>query len=70
MGLGAIVDALNRYEGIFEKLGILLVVVFILMVVAGVTSGLTAGKVMTAILLFLVLLITYFAYEVSKDLSA
>ncbi|MBP1912758.1 hypothetical protein [Thermococcus stetteri] len=69
MGLGAIVDSLNKYEGLFGKLGLLTVVVFLLLVIAGFTSGLTVGKVMTLILLFLGLLMIWFAYEVNKDLS-
>ncbi|ASJ03361.1 hypothetical protein A3L09_08875 [Thermococcus profundus] len=69
MGLGAIIDSLNKYEGLFGKLGLLTVLVFLLLVVAGFTSGLTVGKVMTTILLFLALLVIYFAYEVNKDLN-
>ncbi|WP_297550721.1 hypothetical protein [Thermococcus sp.] len=54
MGLGAIVDKLNRYEGFFEKLGLLIVVVFFLLVIAGFTDSSHVGRLMTLVLLFLV----------------
>ena len=66
MGLGAIVDKLNRYEGTFEKLGFLLVLVFLLLVIAGLTDSSSVGKVMTLVLSFLVflsLLIGYVFYR-------
>jgi hypothetical protein len=69
MGLGTIVDGLNKYEGLFGKLGLLTVLVFLLLVIAGFTSQLSVGKIMSLILLFLVLLMMWFAYEVNKDLS-
>jgi len=60
---------LNRYEGLFGKLGILLVVVFLLMILAGLTDSSSAGRIMTSILLFLVLLASLIGYEISKSLD-
>ena len=54
MGLGVIVDKLNRYEGLFEKLGLLLVAVFFLLVIAGFTDSSHVGKLMSLVLLLLV----------------
>ncbi|WP_456368700.1 hypothetical protein [Thermococcus sp.] len=69
MGLGAIVEGLNKYEGLFAKLGLLTVLVFLLLTIAGFTSQLTVGRVMTLILLSLVLLMMWFGYEVAKELE-
>ena len=60
---------LNRYEGLFEKLGVLLVVAFLLMILAGLTDSSSVGKVMSAILFFLVLLASLIGYEISKSLD-
>ncbi len=49
MGLGMIVDKLNRYEGLFEKLGLLLVAVFFLLVIAGFTDSSHVGKLIVAL---------------------
>jgi len=69
MGLNSIIQGLNKYEGLFGKLGILTVILFLLFIIGGFTSSITAGKIMTLILLALVLLVTWFAYEVNKDLN-
>jgi glucan phosphoethanolaminetransferase (alkaline phosphatase superfamily) len=69
MSLTGIIQGLNKYEGLFGKLGILTVLVFLLLVLAGYTSGPAIGKVMTTVLLFLILMIMYFGYEVNKDLN-
>ncbi len=60
---------LNRYEGLFGKLGILLVVLFLLTVAAGFTDSSGSGRIMTAILFFLVLLASLIGYEVSRSLD-
>jgi uncharacterized membrane protein len=60
---------LNRYEGLFGKLGLLLVIVFFLMVIAGFMSTATVGKVMTLVLVFLLLLASLISYVVSKALD-
>ena len=60
---------LNRYEGLFGKLGILLVVVFLLMILAGLTDSSSSGRIMSAILLSLVLLASLIGYEISRALD-
>ncbi|WP_297420359.1 hypothetical protein [Thermococcus sp.] len=60
---------LNRYEGLFGKLGILLVVLFLLTVAAGFTDSSGSGRIMAAILFFLVLLASLIGYEVSRSLD-
>ncbi|WP_297461589.1 hypothetical protein [Thermococcus sp.] len=62
-------SVLNRYEGLFEKLGVLLVVVFLLMILAGLTSTSEAGKLMTLIMFFIVLLASLIGYEINKALD-
>ncbi len=62
-------NVLNKYEGAFEKLGILLVLVFLLLIAAGFTDSSGAGKIMTGILFFIVLLASLIGYEVSKSLD-
>ncbi|WP_456422576.1 hypothetical protein [Thermococcus sp.] len=69
MGLGAIVDKLNRYEGLFEKLGILLVAVFFLLVIAGFTDSSHVGRLMTLVLLFLVGLASLTGFVIYRSLD-
>ena len=69
MVLGAIVDKLNRYEGLFEKLGILLVLVFFLMVIAGFTDTSHVGKLMSLVLLFLVALASLIGIVIYRSLD-
>ncbi|NJF25901.1 hypothetical protein [Thermococcus sp. Bubb.Bath] len=69
MNLTGIIQGLNKYEGLFGKLGILTVILFLLFIIGGFTSSGIAGKIMTLILLSLVSLIIWFAYEVNKDLN-
>ncbi|WP_297471073.1 hypothetical protein [Thermococcus sp.] len=69
MGLGAIVDKLNRYEGLFEKLGLLTVLVFFLMVVAGFTDSSHVGKLMSLVLLFLVALASLIGVIIYRSLD-
>ena len=66
MGLRTIVDKLNQYEGAFEKLGFLLVVVFLLLVVAGLTDSSSVGRVMTIVLSFLAFLSLLIGYVLYK----
>jgi hypothetical protein len=63
------VNVLNKYEGLFEKLGILLVVVFFLLVIAGFTDVSSVGRVMTLILLFLVSLASLIGYIIYRSLD-
>ena len=60
---------LNGYEGLFGKLGILLVVLFLLTIAAGFTDSSSVGRIMTTILLFIVLLASWMGYEISKSLD-
>jgi len=69
MGAGSIVDKLNRYEGLFEKLGLLLVAVFFLLVVAGFTDASSVGRVMTLILLFLISLASLTGFVIYRSLD-
>ncbi|WP_456366039.1 hypothetical protein [Thermococcus sp.] len=63
------VNVLNRYEGAFEKLGLLLVVVFFLLVIAGFTDTSGVGRIMTLVLLFLVGLASLTCYILYKSLD-
>ncbi|NJE09921.1 hypothetical protein [Thermococcus sp. MAR1] len=69
MGLGAIIEKLNTHENLFEKLGILLVVVFFLMIVAGFTDSNQVGRIMALILFLLVFLASFIGYTISKSLG-
>ncbi len=69
MGVGAIIEKLNNYEGLFGKLGLLLVVLFFLMIAAGFTDSSQAGRIMTLILFLLVFLASFIGYTVSKSLD-
>ncbi|ASJ00606.1 hypothetical protein A3K92_03505 [Thermococcus gorgonarius] len=69
MGLGTIVESLNKYGVFPANLDFLIVVVFLLLVIAGITSQLSVGKIMTLILLFFALLAMWFGYEIAKDLG-
>ncbi len=69
MSVGTIIEKLNNYEGLFGKLGILLVVVFFLMIVAGFTDSTQTGKIMTLILFLIVLLASLITYAISKSLE-
>ncbi|WP_297486601.1 hypothetical protein [Thermococcus sp.] len=62
-------NVLNKYEGAFEKLGILLVVVFFLLVIAGFTDTSGIGRIMTLVLLFLVGLASLTGYILYKSLD-
>jgi len=63
------VNVLNKYEGAFEKLGLLLVVVFFLLVIAGFTDTSGIGRIMTLVLLFLVGLASLTGYILYKSLD-
>jgi len=69
VGVGAIIEKLNNYEGLFGKLGLLLVVLFFLMIAAGFTDSSQAGRIMTLILFLLVFLASFIGYTVSKSLD-
>ncbi len=69
VSVGTIIEKLNNYEGLFGKLGILLVVVFFLMIVAGFTDSSQTGKIMTLILFLIVLLASLITYAISKSLE-
>jgi len=69
MGVGTIVERLNRYEGLFEKLGVLTVLVFLLMVAAGLTDSSSAGKLMSLVLLFLVVLASFIGVVIYRALE-
>ncbi|CAD5243874.1 hypothetical protein [Thermococcus camini] len=69
MEVGAIIKKFNTHENLFEKLGILLVVVFFLMIAAGFTDSNQAGRIMTLILFILVFLASFIGYTVSKSLD-
>ena len=63
------VNVLNKYEGLFEKLGILAVVVFFLLVIAGFSDASGIGKIMTLVLLFLVGLASLAGYIIAHSLD-
>nr|WP_206204650.1 hypothetical protein [Thermococcus sp. MAR1] len=67
--MGAIIEKLNTHENLFEKLGILLVVVFFLMIVAGFTDSNQVGRIMALILFLLVFLASFIGYTISKSLG-
>ena len=69
MSVGTIIEKLNNYEGLFGKLGILLVIVFFLMIAAGFTDSSQAGRVMTLILFLIVFLASLITYAISKSLE-
>jgi len=69
MGLGAIVDKLNRYEGLFEKLGLLIVAVFFLMVIAGFSDASSVGRIMSLVLLFLIALASLVGVIIYRSLD-
>ncbi|WP_297512167.1 hypothetical protein [Thermococcus sp.] len=64
-----IVGKLNRYEGLFEKLGLLLVAVFFLLVIAGFTDSSHVGKLMSLVLLFLVALASLIGVIIYRSLD-
>ncbi len=68
-GMVSFNKVLNGYEGLFGKLGILLVVLFLLTIAAGFTDSSSVGRIMTTILLFIVLLASWMGYEISKSLD-
>ena len=63
------VNVLNKHEGLFEKLGILLVLVFFLMVIAGFTDSSHVGKLMSLVLLFLVGLASLIGFVIYRSLD-
>ena len=69
MSVGTIIEKLNNYEGLFGKLGILLVIVFFLMIAAGFTDSSQVGRVMTLILFLIVFLASLITYAISKSLE-
>ncbi|WP_457742137.1 hypothetical protein [Thermococcus sp.] len=69
MGFGTIVDKLNRYEGLFEKLGLLIVVVFFLMVIAGFSDTSSVGRIMSLVLLFLIALASLVGVIIYRSLD-
>jgi hypothetical protein len=62
-------ETLNKYEGAFGKLGILLVVTFLLMILAGVTDLSQAGKIMSVLLFILLIFASFIGYTISKSLD-
>ena len=69
MSVGTIIEKLNNYEGLFGKLGILLVIVFFLMIAAGFMDSSQVGRIMTLILFLIVFLASLITYAISKSLE-
>jgi len=69
VSVGTIIEKLNNYEGLFGKLGILLVIVFFLMIAAGFMDSSQVGRIMTLILFLIVFLASLITYAISKSLE-